>query len=66
MIEKVVLYKQGKNIDPAIVFSAILDNNGKVRRNRMYRLYSGHGYNRGWAQKSKMAFLQPPSCVLDC
>ncbi|WP_158599145.1 hypothetical protein [Methanohalophilus sp. RSK] len=47
MIEKVVLYKQGKNIDPAIVFSAILDNKGKVRRNRMYRLYSGHGYNRG-------------------
>jgi hypothetical protein len=47
MIEKVVLYKQGKNIDPAIVFSAILDNNGRVRRNRIYRLYSGHGYNRG-------------------
>ncbi|RSD35930.1 MAG: hypothetical protein CI952_632 [Methanohalophilus sp.] len=47
MIEKIVLYKQGKKIDPAVVFSAILDSKGRVRRNRMYRLYSGHGYNRG-------------------
>jgi hypothetical protein len=47
MIEKLVLYKQGRNIDPAIVFSAILDNKGRVRCNRTYRLYSDHGAQQG-------------------
>lgn len=47
MIDKVLLYKQERGrSDPAIAFSAIIDTNGKLLRNSMYRLYSGHGYNR--------------------
>ncbi|MBP2029946.1 hypothetical protein J2755_000880 [Methanohalophilus levihalophilus] len=47
MKDKVLLYKQeiGKS-DPAVAFSAVMDEKGKIYRNRLYRFYSGHGYNR--------------------
>ena len=42
----VLLYSPQKGTDPAVVFSSVVKENGRIKRNRLYRIYSGHGYNR--------------------
>lgn len=46
LLSNVVLFKTQKVNDPAVVFSSIVDDDGTIRRRRLYRIYSGHGYNR--------------------
>lgn len=46
LLSNVVLFKSQKVNDPAVVFSSIVNNDGTIRRRRLYRIYSGHGYNR--------------------
>lgn len=46
LLSNVVLFKSQKVNDPAVVFSTIVNNDGTIRRRRLYRIYSGHGYNR--------------------
>ncbi|MDY0387309.1 MAG: hypothetical protein RBT65_09325 [Methanolobus sp.] len=46
LLSNVVLFKSQKEKDPAVVFSSIVNDDGTIRRRRLYRIYSGHGYNR--------------------
>ncbi|KGK98430.1 hypothetical protein LI82_12075 [Methanococcoides methylutens] len=46
LLNNVVLFKPQKGNDPAVVFSSIVNDDGTIKRRRLYRIYSGHGYNR--------------------
>ncbi len=46
LLNNVILYRS-ENSEPAVVFSTVFKEDGTIYRNRMYRVYSGHGYNRG-------------------
>ncbi len=46
LLSNVVLFKPQVGNDPAMVFSSIVNDDGTIRRRRLYRIYSGHGYNR--------------------
>ncbi|UGV40346.1 hypothetical protein J7W08_09695 [Methanococcoides orientis] len=46
LLSNMVLFKPQKGNDPAVVFSSIVNDDGTIKRRRLYRIYSGHGYNR--------------------
>jgi hypothetical protein len=46
LLNNVLLYSPQKGSDPAVVFSSVVKEDGSIKRNRLYRIYSGHGYNR--------------------
>lgn len=46
LFSNVLLYSHQKGNDPAVVFSSVVKDNGHVKKMRLYRIYSGHGYNR--------------------
>ncbi|WP_048206196.1 hypothetical protein [Methanococcoides methylutens] len=46
LLSNMVLYKPQVGKDTAVVFSSIVNDDGTIKRRRLYRIYSGHGYNR--------------------
>ena len=46
LLKNVLLFSPQKAIDPAVVFSSVVKEDGTLKRKRLYRIYSGHGYNR--------------------
>ncbi|WP_440953150.1 hypothetical protein [Methanococcoides sp. FTZ1] len=55
LLSNVVLYKPQVCMDAAVVFSSIVNDDGTIKRRRLYRIYSGHGYNRPERSREKAA-----------